>query len=112
MVSLDDQVRALVDERLRELGIVPGEDVTYDAQHLPPGFKSPEAFAAACRKLGLASVLGCKAGRGWRVPAHVWNEVRAVARFRRATEKLPINDEEQADRLLRGNPRLRLVGGK
>jgi hypothetical protein len=110
VATLDDQVRAIVDERLREMGITYGADVTYDRDHLPPGFRSVEAFNAACRKLGLAHVSGCKAARGWRVPAYVWNEWRALGRFKRTQEKRAATDDDaQADALLTANPRLRLI---
>lgn len=115
-MSLDPQLaaalraflRPLILETVRELGIVAAEP-TYDAQHLPPGFRSREAFAAECRRLKLNPTF--KAGRSWSVPADIWTQARCEDKaHRRGPATAPAADsidetlQKAGLRLVRGRP--------
>jgi hypothetical protein len=104
--AIDEEVRRLVDERLRELGITPDAGTAYDRDHLPHGFTSPEAWAAECRRLGLDRAV-FRAGRSWIVPRDVWERARAEARTRTRADSARTTTSDDIDSALR-NSGLRL----
>jgi hypothetical protein len=106
--TLDEEVRRLVDERLRELGIRPDAGASYDRDHLPPGYKSGEAFAGECRRLGLDRAV-YREGRSWSVPRSIWDAARREDRDRRrgptttpAIDPIDATLERAGLRLVRG----------
>jgi hypothetical protein len=89
MSPLEREIRAIVDARLAELGITSSASgATYSRENLPPGFRSPESFAAECRRLHLAPSL-YRPGRAWKVPADVWAQARRDDRERRRGPAAP-----------------------
>jgi hypothetical protein len=101
MTTLEDEVRRLVRDELRALGVSARVE-TYTPERLPPGFTSREAFGAECRRLRLDPAL-YRPGREWGVPADVWREARAARRS--AAAETP--DASRADAAL-ARSRLRL----
>jgi hypothetical protein len=82
MSPLEDEVKRIVIAVLAELGVTPLKGEVYDRDHLPPGFRSREAFAGECRRLGFDRVV-YRAGRNWSVPREVWDRSRFEDRTRR-----------------------------
>jgi hypothetical protein len=80
----------------------------YDRTSLPPGFRSPEAFAGECRRLGLDRVV-YRSGRSWSVPRSAWEEARREDRARRV-QSAPSPEVDPIDETLR-KAGLRLVRG-
>ena len=100
---------AVLPELLSDLGYAPAAraEVTYSRDHLPPGYASPEAFAAECRRLRL-SPEEYRPARSWAIPSSVWERARREDRERR---RKPVEPEaDPVDAMLAGSG-LRLVRG-
>ena|ERR1700722_19502037 len=110
MIAIEDTIRAIVRDELARAGS--GRAEAYDRDSLPPGFTNAEAFAAACRKLGLDRVV-YREGRSWRVPRDVWERARREDRERRRGPRAdPTRDPIGAALAASGLRLVRKAGGR